>query len=85
MSLFGARKTSTFQRAKERLDKKMAEESTRESNASSSHIGAQLEKMGTGNLDPDGTATTSEIAQEGMEDALGGPVVLPREVFNEAA
>jgi len=88
MSLFGApKKPTTFQKAKERLDKMMSEKAGQkdESDASSSHIGAQLEKMGRGNLDLDGTATTSEIAQEGMEDALGGPVVLPRDVFNEAA
>jgi hypothetical protein len=88
MSLFGARKTSTFQRAKERLDKKMADESGSPgpTEASSSHIGRQLEILGRAQpLDPEGTATTSEIAREGVEDALGGPVVLPREVFNEAA
>jgi hypothetical protein len=67
MSLFGARKTSTFQRAKERLDKKMAEESTGESQTSSSGIGAVLDRhldMITGPVSAGGTATTSEIAHE---------------------
>jgi len=66
MSLFGARKTSTFQKAKERLDK-MAEESTG-SQTSSSGIGAVLGRhldAITGPLSSDGEmATTSEIAHE---------------------
>jgi len=67
MSLFGARKTSTFQRAKERLDKMLAEESTG-SQTSSSGIGAVLDRhldAITGPLSSDGEmATTSEIAHE---------------------
>jgi len=91
MSLFGAKKTSTFQAAKERMDKyeKAAQaiaDSLGSSNESvSSGIGAQMRIARNLQRDPDGTATTSEIAQEGMEDALGGPIVLPRDVFNEAA
>jgi len=69
MSLFGARKTSTFQRAKERAEKQKMEEerkvSSAASNASSSHIGGLLNKI-TGPLtvsDKDG-ATISEVARE---------------------
>jgi len=43
MSLFGAKK-STFQKAKERLDKKMAEESVAGSEVSSSGIGEVLNR-----------------------------------------
>jgi hypothetical protein len=69
MSLFGARKTSTFSRLKERPDKKMAEESTGESNASSSGIRALLNTkldMITGRLatDSEGVATKLEITHE---------------------
>jgi len=67
MSL-GARKTSTFQKAKERLNKKMAEESTGESQTSSSGIGAVLDihlNTITGPLSSDGEmATMSEITHE---------------------
>jgi len=59
---------STFQKAKERLNKKLDEESVTGSEASSSHIGAQLEKMGRGGHVPDGTGTTSEIAREGSRN-----------------
>jgi len=80
MSLFGA--NTTFKKAVARM---RAEEGKKSSVASeeSSHIGQQLE-IQRALQDSEGTATTSEIAQEGMEDALGGPVVLPREVFNDA-
>jgi hypothetical protein len=86
MSLFGAKK-STFQKAKERLDKKMAEDSLSGSEAPTSGIREVLDRHNAiiGRLDPDGTATTSDIAQEPADDGLGGPVVLPREVYNEAA
>jgi len=88
MSLFGAaRKSTTFQKAKERLDKAMAESSGTEHTDSSSGIGKQLEKMGRAEgTDPNGTAMTSEIAMEGREEegqavALDA-VTLPREVYN---
>jgi len=87
MSLFGAaKKTSTFQRAKERMDKAMAKPSraVHTQATSSSGEGAQLEQMGRGAHDLDGTATTSEIAREGADDMMGGLVVLPREIYNEA-
>jgi hypothetical protein len=97
MSLFGAaKKTSTFQRAKERLEKmeKEEERKTRESTPAesfsteeSSHIGAQLDFLGRGQLDPDGTATTSEIAREGLDEDLRevqqAAVVLTREQYNQ--
>jgi len=64
----------------------MAEESTSGASVtSSSHIGQQLEMMGRNQLDPDETATTSEIDREEPGDCLGGPVVHPREVYNEMA
>jgi len=73
MSLFGARTKSTFQKAKERLDK-MQEAgkgvgSTPEASTASeesSHVGGLLNKI-TGPLtitDSDGVAATSEIAHE---------------------
>jgi len=97
MSLFGAaRKTSTFQRAKERakeLEKKeVAGMTVSESAATdeSSHIGEVLERHNeiTGLLptDPDGTATTSEIAREELGDYLGvqpAAVTLTREQYNQ--
>jgi len=88
MSLFGAKK-STFQKAKERLDKKMAEESRSGSEAPTSGIGEVLDRHNaiTGSfVDPDGTATTSEIAREGEGQLVEQPeaVTLPREVFNQA-
>jgi len=58
---------STFQKAKERLDKKMAEESADGSQTSSSGIGAVLNKhldKITGPVSAQGTATTLEIAHE---------------------
>jgi len=67
MSLFGAaRKTSTFQKAKERMDKMMSE--TSERGTESSHIGGLLDKI-TGPVtvsDEDG-ATDSEVAREEKE------------------
>jgi len=71
MSLFGAaRKTSTFQKAKERMEKVEAKygtaPDTSADDSASSGIGAQLDKI-TGPLmitDSDGVAATSEIAHE---------------------
>jgi len=83
MSLFGAtNKKSTFQKAKERMDKLLSETSAAGTNESS-HIG-ELIKHREGPLptDPDGTAMTTKIAREELGDYLGGPVVLPRNVFN---
>jgi hypothetical protein len=92
MSLFGAK--STFQKAKDRLDKKMREEAEAKGSTpgkstateESSHIGWQLEFLGRGLPDPDGTATTSEIAREREEQLVKQPeaVTLLREVFNQA-
>jgi len=96
MGLFGARKQTPplkelLGKAKENLEKRMAEKSlsgATDSNASSSRIG-DLRKDRTGPLptDPDGTATTSEVAREELGDYLGGDeeaVTLPREVYNQA-
>jgi len=90
MSLFRAR--STFQKAKDRLDKKMEEEAEmakgstpEESQTSSSGIGAQME-IARGLQDPDGTATTSEIAQEGRTErgeVQPAAVTLTREQYNQ--
>jgi len=83
MSLFGAK--TTFKKAVARMreeERKSAEGSI--ASTESSHIGGLLDKT-TGPLtDPDGTATTSEIAQEGR-NAMGEPMELPREIYNEAA
>jgi len=74
MSLFGARTKSTFQKAKERLDKRMEAEARKSKGSTpgasimteeSSHIGGLLDKI-TGPLtvtDLDGVAATSEIAR----------------------
>jgi len=87
MSLFGAKKTSTFQRAKERMDKLMSETASPAGTDESSHIGELLERQqGPLPTDPDGTATTSEIAREELGDYLGevqpAVVTLTREQFN---
>jgi len=91
MSLFGAaKKTTTFQKAKERLNKMMAESSGTEQTVSSSGVGKQLEILGRGLPDPDGTATSSEVAQEleqvRREDEQEGQppaITLPRALFNQ--
>jgi len=70
MSLFGARKTSTFQRAKERA--KNYEKTSKAGTEESSHIGDLLERP-----------TESESGSEFESNALGGPMVLPRNVYNE--
>jgi len=92
MSLFGAK--STFQKAKDRLEKKMREEAETEGSTpeesvaieESSPIGRQLEILGRGPLDPDGSATTFEIVREGVEEeeqaVAPNAITLPREVFN---
>jgi len=89
MSLFGAKKTSTFQRAKDRMDKLMSETASLAGTDESSHIG-ELIKNHKGPLptDPDGTATTSEVAREELGDYLGleeqpAAVTLTREQFNQ--
>jgi len=96
MSLFGAKKSapslkSSLKRAKENLEKRMAEELVSGASAtSSSHIGEVLDRHNeiTGPLptDPDGTATTSEIAREELGDYLGvqpAAVTLTREQYNQ--
>jgi len=83
MSLFEAKKTSTFQKAAERARKMEAIENSPSNESVSSGIGAQMRIARDLQRDPDGTATTSEIAQEPAEDCLGGPLVLPWEGFNE--
>jgi len=91
MSLFGAKKQTPplkelLGRAKEYYEKRMAEESVSGASVtSSSHIGDLIERKGPLPTDPDVTATTSEIAREELGDYLGEPLVLPREVYNEAA
>jgi len=93
MSLFGAaKKTTTFQKAKERLDKMMADTSdSSQAQTVSSGIGKIIElQRREGSPDPDGTATTSEIAaaveEQNEEEGGGQPpaITLPRDVFNQA-
>jgi len=70
MSLFGAKKTSTFQKATERMEKFIDESSS--AGYESSGIGELLgERKGPLATDPDGTATTSKIAPEELGDHLG--------------
>jgi len=97
MSLFGAK--STFQKAKDRLDKKMKEDeelarshsistekSENVSKSASSGIGAQM-IIARDLQDPDGTATTSEIAREDLDESSGkvqqAAVTLTRQQFNQ--
>jgi len=95
MSLFGAKKPLTslkdsLKKAKENLDAMMAEESTSGAPSESSGIGEQM-KIARNLHDPEGTATTSEIAREGrseIEDQEGlvqpPAITLPRDIFNQA-
>jgi len=97
MSLFGAKKQpemplkEVLKRAKEIFEKRMESASSEASAVSSSHIGEVLARHNniTGPLptDPDGTATTSEIAREDLGDFLGecqlAAVTLTREQFNQ--
>jgi len=86
MSLFGAKKTSTFQKAAERARKMTQDPFGSPSINESASSGIESQRTIARDLqDLDGTATTSEIAREGENDFLGRPVVLPREVYNEAA
>jgi len=76
MSLFGARKKSTFQKAKERAEKleREKEASSGASVTSSSHIGELLDKI-TGPLTQDGPATEISCERcdlEQMERELHG-------------
>jgi len=85
MSLFGAKKTaSTIQKAKERMDKYMESSSAGDK---SSGIGELLkDRKGPLPTDPDGTATTSEVAREELGDYLGvqqAAVTLTREQLNQ--
>jgi len=88
MSLFGAKKMTTFQKAKERLAERMREEEEAERASvvpteESSHIGELLDKN-TGSLNEENPATDSEDAQLG--EYLGvqpGAVTLTREQFNQ--
>jgi len=94
MSLFGAaRKTLTFQRAKERMEKAEAEFGTAPDTSVddivSSRIGAQMiiaRDLKT--RDRDSTDTTSEINREGREEEgehQRPALVLPKDLFNGAA
>jgi len=91
MSLFGAKKTPTTLKeqlkiAKKNYEKRMSTESEA-SAASGSHIGDLIKDCeGLHPTDPDGTATTSEIAQGELGDYLGvqqAAVTLTREQFNQ--
>jgi hypothetical protein len=85
MSLLGA--NTTFKKAVARMraeERKSAEKDDHSTESVSSGIGAQI-RIALGLEDLDGTATTSEIVQKKFEDAMGGPVVLPRDVYNERA
>jgi len=97
MSLFGAKKQlnlkESLKKAKENLEEKMSSAQSTVT-TSSSGIGAILEQQEekiTGALptDPDGTATTSEVAREELGDYLGegqqvaaAAVTLTREQYN---
>ena len=94
MSLFGAKKQlnlkESLKKAKENLEGKMS--STQSTTTTSSGIGAILEQQkdreGPLPTDPDGTATTSEIAREELGDYLGleeqpAAVTLTREQYNQ--
>jgi len=91
MSLFGAKQSATslkesLARAKENLRAREAREASVVT-SESSHIGDLLEKQqGPLPMDPDRTATTSEIAREELGDYLGvqqAAVTLTREQFNQ--
>jgi len=91
MSLFGAKQSATslkesLARAKENLRARKAREASVVT-SESSHIGDLLEKQqGPLPMDPDRTATTSEIAREELGDYLGvqqAAVTLTREQFNQ--
>jgi len=91
MSLFRAKKTKTTVKdqlkiAQKTYEKRMSTESEA-SAVSSSHIGDLIEdREGPLRTDPDGTATTSEIAQEELGYYLGvqpAAVTLTREQFNQ--
>jgi len=91
MSLFGAKKQEPLKdilkRAKENFEEKMSTISAA-SATSSSHIGDLIkDREGPLPTDPDGTATTSEIAREELGDYLGEsqlePVTVSRELFNQ--
>ena len=93
MSLFGAKRQpslkESLKKAKENSEEKMSR--AQSTTTTSSGIGAILEQQVdkiTGPLpeDPDGTATTSEIAREELGDYLGvqqAAVTLTREQFNQ--
>jgi len=95
MSLFGAKKQQlnlkeSLKKAKENLEEKMSSRESTVTTTTSSGIGEVLDKHNeiTGSLptDPDGTATTSEIAREELGDYLGvqqAAVTLTREQFNQ--
>jgi len=94
MSLFGAKQPfnlkQSLKKAKENLEEKMSSAQST-TTTTSSGIGAILEQQNdkiTGPLpiDPDGTATTSEIAREELGDYLGvqpAAVNLTREQYNQ--
>jgi len=70
------------------MDKLVQEKSSQDGMDESSHVGEQLERQqGPLPMDPDGTATTSEIAREELGDYLGevqpAAVTLTREKFNQ--
>jgi len=92
MSLFGAKRQlnlkESLKKAKENLEEK--ESGAQSTMTTSSGIGEVLDRHNeiTGSLptDPDGTATTSEIAREELGDYLGvqqAAVTLTREQFNQ--
>jgi len=94
MSLFGAKKQlnlkESLKKAKENLEGKMSSAQSTTTTTTSSGIGEVLDRHNeiTGSLptDPDGTATTSEIAREELGDYLGvqqAAVTLTREQFNQ--
>jgi len=83
MSLFGAKKTTTFQKALERAKNAESSMQSGSEKSVSSGIGAQMKiARDLQDQDPDGTATTSEIAREELGEYLGvqqAAVTLTRE------
>jgi hypothetical protein len=87
ISLFGARKSTTFQRPKERAEKFEINGRVGSSDIDSvsSGIGAQMIIARGLQRDPDGRATTSEIAREDIEEegeVQQVAVTLTRQDFN---
>jgi len=72
MSLFGAKKTTTFQKASERAKKAESSMESGSEKSVSSGIGAQMKiARDLQNQESDGTASTPDVAREELGDHLG--------------